>query len=111
MRDMSIKVKDFIWKSKKEQVDMLRWMNLGELRQFIADLKNFLFNLRINHRGTLKVIRNRVIWWGIKQPHLIRRCRRSIARAKTILYEKIYADKKYYSQWSIKRKRNLNSKI
>ena len=102
---MSVKPIEFVWKSKKEQVEILRGMSMADLRDFIKKLKAQLFELKMQHRATIYVVGNRVIWWWIRQPHLIRKLRRAIARAKTILKEKIHADKKYFSQWSLKRKK------
>lgn len=79
---MSIKVQDFVMKSKKEQVDILRGMTLWDINKFIKQLKTFLFQLKM---------KNKML--ALKQTHLISRTKRSIARAKTILKEKILSDK------------------
>ncbi len=89
---MSIKPQDFVMKSKKEQVDTLRWMNLREINDLIKDMKMFLYQLKI--KNSLR---------ALKQTHFISRTRKAIARAKTILKEKILSNPEKY-KWQLKKK-------
>lgn len=73
-----MKAKDFILKSKKEQVEYLRNMWLGEINKLIKELKLYLYSLKFKNS-----IR------ALKQTHFIPFTKKSIARAKTILKEKI----------------------
>jgi ribosomal protein L29 len=82
---MSVKPQDFVMKSKKEQVDTLRGMNLREINDLIKELKMFLYQLRVK-----KNLR------ALKQTHFISRVKRAVARAKTILKEKLLADPEKY---------------
>jgi len=96
---MSVKVQDFVMESKKQQVEFLRWMTLPEIRKLITDLKKFLFSLKMKNKMRI-----------LKQTHYISRTRKSIARAYTILKEKLLSDEKYISQRSVKRRKAYLSK-
>ncbi len=75
---MAIKVDDLLKKSKKEQVEQLRWLAVGELNKLVLELKKRLYEYRVQ----LKVR-------ALKQTHLISRTKRLLARVKTILSDKI----------------------
>jgi len=75
---MGVKIDDLLKKSKKEQVDFLRWTSIPDLKQLVVDLKKRLFDYRVQ----LKIR-------ALKQTHLISRTKRLLARTKTILSDKI----------------------